>query len=405
MSLTDLRKLKTRPHFRKEAIERVVDNGFNYNREYWESEMEDYGSSGTSIERFEVLEYWGFVDAEVLKDHDVAVPPELKDVDSINCNIWISGNEVIRIVLNPFKPTRIPYYAVPYELNPYSFFGIGVAENMEDTQLLMNGFMRMAVDNAVLSGNLLIEVNETNLVAGQDTNVFPGKVFRTEGGAPGQSIFGTQWPNVSQQNMMMFDKARVLADEATGIPSFSHGQTGVSGVGRTASGISMLISAAGGAIKTVVKNIDDYLLGPLGKAFFSFNMQFDFDPNIKGDLEVHARGTESLMASEIKSQRLMQFLQVVGGNPMLAPFAKLDVIIRYIAESLDLDPDLVTNSLPDAAVQAAVLQQFAATIPTQGGEGPAGAQAGDTSGGGGSTMGAGSAPGPQDPGFSAAGGQ
>ena len=56
--------------------------------------------------------------------------------------------------------------ASPYELNPYSFFGVGVAENMDDTQTLMNGFMRMAVDNAVLSGNLLIEVDETNFSSG-----------------------------------------------------------------------------------------------------------------------------------------------------------------------------------------------------------------------------------------------
>ena len=41
-------------------------------------------------------------------------------------------------------------------LNPYSFFGVGIAENMDDTQTLMNGFMRMAVDNGILSGNLLI---------------------------------------------------------------------------------------------------------------------------------------------------------------------------------------------------------------------------------------------------------
>ena len=40
-------------------------------------------------------------------------------------------------------------------LTHISFFGVGIAENMDDTQTLMNGFMRMAVDNAVLSGNLL----------------------------------------------------------------------------------------------------------------------------------------------------------------------------------------------------------------------------------------------------------
>ena len=84
-----------------------------------------------------------------------------------------------------------------------SFFGVGIAENMDDTQTLMNGFMRMAVDNAVLSGNLLIEVDETNLVPGQDLSVYPGKVFRRQGGAPGQAIFGTKFPNVAGENLQV----------------------------------------------------------------------------------------------------------------------------------------------------------------------------------------------------------
>ena len=160
---------------------------------------------------------------------------------------------------------------------------------MEDTQLLMNGFMRMAVDNGALSGNLLIEIDETNLVPGQDLSVYPGKVFRRQAGAPGQAIFGTSFPNVSGQLLQMFDKARQLADESTGIPSYAHGIGGVMGVGRTASGMSMLMGAAAQNIKTVVRNIDDYLLRPLGKALFSFNMQFNFNEDFaKGDLDVFA---------------------------------------------------------------------------------------------------------------------
>jgi hypothetical protein len=278
---------------------------------------------------------------------------------------------------------------------------------MEDSQLLMNGFMRMAVDNAALSGNLIIEVDETNLVPNQDLTMYPGKIIRRQGGAPGQALFGTEFPNVAQQNLMLFDQARKLADESTGFPSFAHGQTGVSGVGRTASGISMLMSAANGNIRTVVKNLDDYLLGPLGKSMFAFNMQFNYDPSIQGDLEVNARGTESLMATEVRSQRLMQFLQIVS-NPILAPFAKLDVLVREIAKSLDLDPDKVANSLPDAAVQAAVMQQFQAAMsaPPGGEAGPGGPPAAGTSvesgpGSGGGTMGTGDAPTPGMGGFSA----
>lgn len=233
---------------------------------------------------------------------------------------------------------------------------------MDDTQTLMNGFMRMAIDNAALSGSLLIEVDESALVPGQNLDIYPGKVFRRDGGAPGQAIFGTKFPNVSQENMQMFDKARQLADESTGFPSFAHGQTGITGVGRTASGISMLMSAANGAIRTVIKNFDDYLLGPLGKSLFHFNMQFDYDTEIKGDLEVKAEGTESLMANEVRSQRLMQFLGVVQ-NPMLAPFAKMDYIIREIAKSMELDPDKVANSMGAAAIQAEILKGFQAPAP------------------------------------------
>ena len=406
MSRNQLRALKGRPYFRNESIEKAIAQSSDYIAKHWEMTMQDDDTQPTS-ERWEVIEFWGFVDTDILEENGVKIPRELKDLDEVSCNIWVCNGEVLRMVLNPFKPARIPYYATPYEHNPYSFFGVGIAENMDDTQTLMNGFMRMAIDNAALSGNLIIEVDETNLVPGQDMNVYPGKVFRRQGGAPGQALFGTKFPNVAQENMQLFDKARVLADESTGFPSFAHGQTGVSGVGRTASGISMLMSAANGSIRSVVKNVDDYLLGPLGKAFFSFNMQFDFDETIKGDLEVKASGTESLMSNEVRSQRLMQFLQVAS-NPMLAPFAKMDYIIREIAKSMDLDPDKVTNSMQDAAIQAELFKKFAPAQPAapqggpapQEGQAPAGADVQDTTGSGGGQMGTGTAPQPGEQGFS-----
>ena len=402
MSRSQLRALKNRPYFRDEAIDTAIDMGESYIRKYWEDHMEDE-SINSKTERYEVLEFWGHVDSTVLEENGLDIPKDLKDLDQINVNIWVCNGNVLRLVLNPFTPVRIPYYAVPYELNPYSFFGVGIAENMDDTQTLMNGFMRMAIDNAALSGNLIIEVDETNLVPGQDMSVYPGKIFRRQGGAPGQALFGTKFPNVAGENMQLFDKARVLADESTGFPSFAHGQTGVQGVGRTASGISMLMSAANGSIRNVVKNVDDYLLAPLGKAFFNFNMQFDFDPEIRGDLEIKAQGTESLMANEVRSQRLMQFLGVVS-NPVLAPFAKMDYIVREIAKSMDLDPDKLTNSLADAAVQAELLREMNPQQPSpqqqqQEGQMGAGVDPNDPTGAGGGNIGTGQVPLPNEQGF------
>ena len=398
MSASDLRGLKKRPYFKEDKIEECIDAGTNYTRKWWETDLEDYRNS-YDIDRYEVLEFWGNIDSHLAEQAGLDIPEELSEADTLQVNCWVCHDKIIRLVINPFTPKRIPYFAAPYELNPYSFFGVGLAENMSDTQSLMNGFMRMAVDNAVLSGNLVFEIDETNLVPGQDLSVYPGKVFRRQGGAPGQALFGTKYPNVSSENMMMFDKARQIADDATGIPSYSHGQTGVQGTGRTAAGISMLMGAAQLSIKSVVKNIDDYLLQPLGEAFYAFNMQFNFDPDAKGDLEVKARGTESLMKNEVRSQRLLQLLQI-SSNPNLAAFVKLPVVLRELAQAMDLDAEKFINDEREAMIQAEIIKASGGGAQQQQQAGPLGAM--DPSGGGGGNIGVGTAPQPGEQGFSAA---
>jgi hypothetical protein len=361
MSRSELRKLKNRPFFREESLELAITYGPDYQPEYWEDILED-SEVRSDTTRYEVLEYWGIIDTEIAEEAGLEIPEELEDKDQIQVNVWVCNDQIIRLVMNPFTPTRIPYLITPYELNPYSVNGVGVAENMEDNQLLMNGFMRMAVDNGALSGNLIIEIDETNLVPGQDMSIYPGKVFRRQAGAPGQAVFGTKFPNVTNECLQMFDKARQLADEATGMPSYSHGQTGVTGIGRTASGMSMLMGAAQQNIKSVVRNIDDYLLTPLGKACFAFNMQFNFDPKYVGDLEVVARGTESLMRNEVRSQRLLQFMQMTA-NPAMQPFVKYDYILRELAASMDLDESRILNDPRQAAIQAKMMAEIQAMMP------------------------------------------
>lgn len=358
-SKTQLRELKKRPFFREESIEAAIGGGPNYEPEYWESTLEaqDDDWVNPDIQRWEVLEFWGFIDKDLLEDTEIDIPKKYKDKDQVQVNIWICNGQIIRLVYNPFTPERIPYYVIPYEINPYSFWGIGVADNMTDTQELMNGFLRLAVDNAILSSNVILELDEDMLVPGQDLKLYPGKVFRRSGGQPGQSIHSIKINNTSQESIQLFDKARQLADEATGMPSYSHGISGVMGVGRTAAGMQMLMGAAAQNIKSVVRNLDDFLFTPLGKNLFAFNMQFNFDEKYNGDLEVVARGTEALVKTEIRTQKLLQFLQL-SSNPMDAPFVKRDYLLREVAEGLDIDPDKAINDPREAGIQASLLADF-----------------------------------------------
>ena len=377
MNKSQLRALSKMPFFDKDAIRECLQMGPNYTEKDYEHELkddqrtEDYGSG-----QFEVLEYWGIMDAEYAREVGMDLPDEVDDLDEVQVNAWVSNGKLLRGVINPFTPYRLPYNAFPYERNPYSFFGIGVAENMDDSQQIMNGHARMAIDNLALAGSLVFDVDESALVGGQSMDIYPGKVFRRQAGQPGQAIHGLKFPNTSQENMMMFDKFRQLADEQTGIPSYSHGQTGVQSMTRTASGMSMLLGAASLNIKTVIKNIDDFLLKPLGEAYYQWNMQFfEGELDIQGDLEVRAMGTNSLMQKEVRSQRLTMFLQTAQ-NPAVAPFVKMSKIVSELAYSLDLDPDEILNDPEEAAMMAQIIGAQNAGQGNGGAAGAAGEQPG-----------------------------
>ena len=356
MNRTQLRGLTKMPYFDKEMIRSCLRMGPNYVEKDYEQELkddnrtDDYGAS-----QFDVLEYWGVMDAEYCRQIGMDIPDEIDDLDEVQVNAWVCNGLLLRAVVNPFTPFRLPYHAFSYEKNPYSFFGIGVAENMDDSQKIMNGHARMAIDNLALSGSLVFDVDESALVGGQSMEIYPGKVFRRQAGVPGTAINGLKFPNTSTENMMMFDKFRQLADEQTGIPSYSHGMTGVQSMTRTASGMSMLLGAASLNIKTVIKNLDDFLLKPLGEAYFQWNMQFlESKLNVTGDLEVRATGTNSLMQKEVRSQRLTMFLQTAQ-NPAIAPFIKINKLISELAHSLDLDPDELLNDPEEAALMAQII--------------------------------------------------
>jgi len=349
--------LINRPYFSKEKIEECIAMGPAYEKLYWETNIDLEGSSTSDLEnnRYEVLEYWGTMDAMSAREEGLAIDESIEDATEVQVNVWIAKNKIIRIVENPFKPFRIPYQSFSYEKNPYNFFGIGVPENMDDAQQVMNGHARMAIDNLALAGNLVFDIDESALVNNQNMEVYPGKIFKRQAGVPGQAIYGIKFPNTATENMQMFDKFRQLADESTGIPSYSHGQTGVQSMTRTASGMSMLMGAASLNIKTVIKNIDDQLIKPLGESMFQWNMQFyEGDLPIVGDLEIRATGSSSLMRKEVRSQRLTMFLQTIQ-NPAIAPFVRVSEVIKELAYSLDLNPEEIINSKDEAEIYAKII--------------------------------------------------
>lgn len=374
MNMVEVRNLKDRPLFKVAAVDALLKDGPNYTEfRSTDTEREDKDLN-TSVARqstlWEVWEYWGYMSTDKLTEYGLKIPEDAGDY--VQVNVWYSGDYVLRVTLNPFQPARIPYYVFPYERDPYSIYGTGVPEAMADQQKLLNGFLRMAVDNLALAGNLVFDVDESALAPGQSMEIAPGQIFRRIAGSPGQAVYGIKFPSTANENLQMLNAVRQHADEATGIPSLSHGQTGVQGFGRTSSGMSMILNNASLNIKTAVRNIDENLIIPLGQALFAWNMQFlgDKHPEIVGDLEIEATGASNLEMKDVEAQRLQTMLQL-SANPALAPLIRLPTIVKRLAQVMDMDPEDILNTPEEAQFYAQLMGAQGMQQTASPGEAPA----------------------------------
>jgi hypothetical protein len=348
----ELRKWKNIPGFDKEAIDRMLLIDPQYDEEHWERDLVDNNIT-QKTNKYDIKEYWGFIDEGLARGLGL----KFNQNQHLQIVAFVWKHEILKVAVNPFLPQRIPYHIVPYEELAYQIWGVGLPENMNDSTDLMNAHWRGAIDNLNLAGNVMLEVDHRNLQVGQDFKIRPGKIWKKANGPPGQSIYPISFKDTSQSHLVAFDKARQLADEATGILSFGQGSAQLPSSVRTSGQTSMLLQGSALTIKTAIKNLDRYLLEPLGEALFQWNMQFDSeDVEIRGDFEIIAKGTASLLQREVKSQRLLTFAQVAGTNPIMAPLVDFEYIMKELAKSLDLDPDNVINDPSKAKLIAELMQ-------------------------------------------------
>lgn len=373
LNRTQFKMLSDTDGFDAELIDqclRMYANG-NHTEMSHERERRDIAHvTGSTAEtnRFEVLEYWGVVSGHDLASYGIEVEDES---DQYHANVWISSGKILKAQLNPLTPQRIPYHVFPYEKTPHQFWGIGVARMMRDSQATLNAATRMYLDNIAISSAPMIEVNSDLLAAGEDpTDIYPMRVFIREGGDAAVPMMRFYQPtNVTQGLDGVINMFRTFADETTSLPSYTHGEQTAS-LNKTASGMSMLMGAANVALKSTIKNIDDYLTKPLLESLYHFNMEWSDDEEVKGDAIIKARGSSALIAKEMQSQRLLQFMQIAS-NPMDAPLIKRKQLLENIAASMDIDPEQVI--LSDEELQQAIgasMQGNPNPVPDQGMAGP-----------------------------------
>ena len=355
-----MRDLADLPQFDGEMVKYLlkIHRGGNHTEEDHETTRRRIAGINDNSEsnRFVVMEYWGTVDGYELEEHGIELEEGSDLSDDYSACVWVCDGKVLKVMLNPIAGYKMPYHIFPYERSPHQFWGTGVPRMMRDSQGTMNTATRIWLDNMALSSGPMVEVNTDLLAAGEDpTDIHPWRVFLREGGDG--SMPAVRWyqpvANANGLNQIV-EIFRRFADETTPLPSYTHGEQ-TQGLNKTATGMSMLMGAANIALKSTIKNIDDFLIEPMIESLFHFNMEFGTNEKSKGDLRIVARGSTSLVQKEIQSQRLLQFLSIIGEDQ--SGVIKRTQLLRDIASSMDIEPDDIIKTEEQVALEQQQLQQ------------------------------------------------
>lgn len=305
---------------------------------------ERMNKQGSTTGSFEVLERWGWLTGEQLCECGVKIPENRKH-ESFFSNVWVlPTGEVIKSVIQPINGVTWPYHLYYFDKDETSIFGEGLATIMRDDQTMINAAIRMILDNAAVSGGPMFEVNPHLLSKLEGITEFgPWKAFLRNNVSPGQrAVVPVEVPSklAELSNIMQLFEAN--ADEVTAIPRYMYGEASSQGAAGTASGMSMLMGAVNIVIKDLITAWDEGVTRSFLQAMYSWNMQFNPDSSIKGDFDVKARGTSSLVAKEVRARQLDAFSASVA-NPMDAPFIKRDRLLRQRAEVNELSDVVKTE--------------------------------------------------------------
>ncbi len=342
----EVRELKNSTGFRDEVIEELITDypDGNHNREHHEIERQSLGNiqQFDSSGYYEVLEYWGYVDGQDMRNANIDVDEaDLKT--GYMANIWISGHKVIKILIDDSINKGRKYFVFPYEQISNQLWGVGVPEIMMDSQDVLNAAFRRLLDDIAMSGNQL-EINVDRLDDRSVTNAYkikPWKIwYRSGGDDANNAITVHKVPSIGGDLIQIITMVRNFIDDETNLPSLISGQPleGHAPGAETASGMSMLMGAAQVVIKSVVKNIDDFLIKPLIRSYYNFNMEWSMDDDIQGDMKIEALGSAILIAKEIQNRSMAEFLTITA-NEFDMPLVRRPRILRKIARNMGLDED------------------------------------------------------------------
>jgi hypothetical protein len=307
-----------------------------------------YNSSLKRGAPYEKWEYHGDCDKQLLELMGCECPADSGKTLSV-CALFVNDRP-IKIHLNTLDTGDIIYDFFQWVEVDDSPWGIGEPRKMLWQYKVINAAWRMMMNNSGDSAGAQIVMNED--VEPEDDNWdFRGRKFWIyTGDGRVQDAFGLfQINNNQTEYQRIIELALKFTDLETGTPMMAQGEKYAAP--ETFRGMEMLLQNSKGPKRRKVKQWDDRITRPHLKRYYDWNMQYNKKNEIKGDMQVDARGTSVLLVKDQNVQQLMQLLQL-RNDPEVNIQTDWAKVIQQLFQASHLDVMKSDSEIEQARVQA-----------------------------------------------------
>lgn len=358
MTKHEVRKLSKLKNFKKKVIEDYLNThkDGDYRIRNWEQDLKtlkDEEDTQNVSKNFEVLELNGFLDGHDLAEIGV-LDAEKDDIDrDWFINAWILGDKIIKITKHKIESLEEFYHVFYFEKDDSSIFGEGIPRIIRDTQIAICSATRAMLDNAAWVAGPIFENNADLLADDEDPDdVYPGRVFQREGRGSDAQYPAIRVHNIdSRMNdyLGIINKFERNGDMESTLPAFLFGEAAKT-TNETSKGISIRESNTNLTINDIVKQFDEANESFL-RALYAWNMKYHKDDTAKGDMEIKAIGSSSLVSKEVRTQNLELLAQTLTEEDM--PYIKRHKFLEERLKLQDLGPLNIMASEKEAREEIA----------------------------------------------------
>jgi hypothetical protein len=260
----------------------------------------------------------------------------------------VANNRVVRFLPVDDETDLRKFYRVKWEDDLDHEQGVGIADNGEQAQEILNGAVNAFQDNKKLSGDIQGFYAPMHFNDDEDMTIQPGKFRPTSATTKdaSQAVHQLVFEDTGESLISVIRLSQEFLDDETNIPKSAQGSIGAL-TPKTAYEASQLAEKSGKYIASVIRNVDNDYTEPITNDFFEFIMM---DPNstiTKGNYVAIAKGFTSFQDKVVRVQKLMQVLNLVLSNETVESMTRVMKLLEEILRANDIDPDEVLYSEED----------------------------------------------------------